>query len=91
MSDEQMSLIARVALAMVRFYQRYISPRTPPSCRFTPTCSEYTAQAITRYGARGIWMGIGRIFRCNPWTPGGYDSVPDDKSKDEPKDSSESG
>lgn len=71
------SRAARWALAAVRFYQRHLSPRKPPVCRFTPTCSEYTAQAIAHYGAvRGIWLGIRRLLRCHPWTPGGYDPVP---------------
>ena len=73
----QPSWFARLALGAVRCYQRCLSPLTPPSCRYTPTCSEYTAQAIMRYGAlRGVWMGLKRIVRCNPWTPGGYDPVP---------------
>ncbi len=62
---------------MVRFYQRFISPGLPPSCRFYPTCSEYTLQAITKYGAlKGAWLGIKRIGRCHPFHPGGYDPVP---------------
>ncbi len=72
------SWAARGALFLVRLYQRYISPNFPPSCRYTPSCSEYTAQAIMRFGAlRGIWLGTKRIVRCNPWRPGGYDPVPD--------------
>lgn len=67
----------RAFLAVIRFYQRFISPALPPSCRFTPTCSQYTYEAIDRYGlAKGGWLGIKRIVRCNPFNPGGYDPVP---------------
>ncbi len=68
---------ARAIVGMVRFYQRVISPYLPPSCRFTPTCSEYTAQAVTKYGvAKGLYLGVRRIMRCHPFNPGGYDPVP---------------
>lgn len=67
----------RLILALIRFYQRYVSPGLPPSCRFYPTCSHYTYQAIERYGVvKGGWLGIKRILRCQPWNPGGYDPVP---------------
>ncbi len=67
----------RLVLALIRFYQRYISPGLPPSCRFYPTCSQYTYQAVERYGVvKGGWLGIKRIVRCQPWNPGGYDPVP---------------
>ncbi len=66
-----------IALWLLRFYQIAISPRLPPACRFTPTCSEYTYEAIQRYGfLRGGWLGIKRVTRCNPFNPGGYDPVP---------------
>jgi len=69
--------VKKVVLALIHFYQRFISPSLPPSCRYTPTCSHYTYEAIERYGlVRGGWMGIKRILRCNPWHPGGYDPVP---------------
>lgn len=67
----------RLVLALIRFYQRYISPGLPPSCRFYPTCSRYTYEAVERYGVvKGGWLGIKRILRCQPWNPGGYDPVP---------------
>lgn len=70
------------ALKLIRFYQRFISPIFPPSCRFYPTCSHYTYEAIERYGfLRGGWLGIKRIARCQPFHPGGYDPVPDLEEK----------
>ncbi|MFO7322257.1 MAG: membrane protein insertion efficiency factor YidD [Chloroflexota bacterium] len=66
-----------LALALIRFYKRFISPLLPPSCRFEPTCSVYTYQAIEKYGViKGGWLGIKRISRCHPLNPGGYDPVP---------------
>ena len=66
-----------IALGLIRFYQRFISPALLPSCRFTPSCSHYTYEAIERYGViRGGWLGLKRISRCHPWNPGGYDPVP---------------
>ncbi|HEU5087583.1 MAG TPA: membrane protein insertion efficiency factor YidD [Roseiflexaceae bacterium] len=64
-------------LHIIRFYQRFISPLTPPSCIYTPTCSNYTFQAIEKYGAlKGVYLGVRRILRCHPWAQGGYDPVP---------------
>ncbi len=71
------STVKAIVLALIRFYQRFISPALPPSCRYTPTCSHYTYEAIQRYGVvRGGWMGFKRVLRCNPWHQGGYDPVP---------------
>ena len=71
------SLPARAGLALVRFYQQAISPMFPPSCRYQPSCSEYTKIAIQKYGlARGSWMGLKRVLRCHPFHPGGHDPVP---------------
>ncbi|OQA39747.1 MAG: putative membrane protein insertion efficiency factor [Chloroflexi bacterium ADurb.Bin325] len=70
-------MVKSLFLMLIRFYRRWISPALPPSCRFYPSCSEYTYQAIEKYGAlHGGWLGVRRIVRCNPWNPGGYDPVP---------------
>lgn len=64
-------------LSLIRFYQQGISPLFPPSCIYTPTCSQYTYEAISTYGAlKGSWMGLRRILRCHPFAKGGYDPVP---------------
>ena len=64
-------------LAVIRGYQYAISPLLGQNCRYLPTCSEYTAEAVTKYGAiRGGWLGVKRVCRCHPWHPGGYDPVP---------------
>jgi putative membrane protein insertion efficiency factor len=69
--------VRRLILAVLRFYQRIISPALPPSCRFAPTCSHYTYEAIDRFGVlKGGWLGVKRLVRCNPFNPGGYDPVP---------------
>jgi len=61
----------------IRGYQRFISPALPPSCRFTPSCSAYAVEAITRHGAlRGSWLAARRLVRCHPFHPGGVDPVP---------------
>ena len=64
-------------LLPIRFYQVAISPYTPPSCRVTPTCSEYARQALLKHGpVKGLWLATWRILRCNPWGGSGYDPVP---------------
>ena len=61
----------------IRFYQRYISPLKPPTCRFTPTCSTYAIEAIRKHGPfQGFALAVWRILRCNPWGGSGYDPVP---------------
>lgn len=66
-----------VFLAMIRFYRAAISPFSPPSCRFTPTCSAYAQEAIERYGAgKGGWLALRRVLRCHPFGGKGYDPVP---------------
>lgn len=70
-------MLRRVMLGSIRFYRSAISPFTPPSCRFQPTCSAYALQAIEKYGAaRGGWLALRRLLRCHPFCKGGYDPVP---------------
>jgi uncharacterized protein len=67
----------RLLVALVRGYQLTISPLLPPSCRFTPSCSQYALEAITRHGAaKGTWLAARRLVRCHPFHPGGFDPVP---------------
>ena len=63
-------------ILIVRIYQIFISPLTPATCRFYPTCSTYFIQALEKYGLiKGTYLGIKRILRCHPWNPGGYDPL----------------
>lgn len=70
-------LLTRPLVALVRFYQRFISPLTPPTCRYSPTCSQYTVEALQKHGLlKGGWLALKRIASCNPWGGSGYDPVP---------------
>ncbi len=70
-------VLVSLLLLPIWFYQKAISPYTPPSCRFTPTCSEYARQALLKHGPiKGLWLAVRRILRCHPWGGSGYDPVP---------------
>lgn len=70
--------VKRFLLSMIKGYQTYISPQRPGCCRYTPTCSQYTMEALEKHGIwRGILLGAWRILRCNPFSKGGYDPVPE--------------
>ena len=72
-----LNFLGKLVLLPVHFYRHFISPLTPPSCRYTPTCSQYMVEAVTKYGPfKGTWMGIKRLLRCHPWGGSGYDPVP---------------
>ncbi|MSR02573.1 MAG: membrane protein insertion efficiency factor YidD [Gemmatimonadetes bacterium] len=67
----------RGGAALIRGYQRFVSPAFPPRCRFSPSCSQYTLEAVERYGlVLGIWYGLKRLAKCHPFHPGGYDPLP---------------
>ncbi|NND32050.1 MAG: membrane protein insertion efficiency factor YidD [Saprospiraceae bacterium] len=69
--------LRKIFVLPIRFYQYAISPLLGPTCRFEPSCSHYTIQAIEEWGIlRGSWLGLKRIFRCHPWGGHGYDPVP---------------
>ena len=72
-----MKLLALPFILLIQFYRKAISPWTPPSCRFTPTCSQYGLEAFKRYGLfKGFWLTVKRLARCHPWGGSGYDPVP---------------
>jgi hypothetical protein len=70
-------LIAKFFILLIRFYQLSLSPLFAPSCRYTPSCSQYGIEAITKYGPfKGGWLTLKRILSCNPWGGHGHDPVP---------------
>ena len=74
---EQLRVVTVVMQAALRSYQLFVSPVLPPSCRFTPTCSQYAIEALHKYGAiKGGWLALKRLLRCHPWGGHGYDPVP---------------
>jgi putative membrane protein insertion efficiency factor len=77
------SPISWLIIGLIRIYQLIISPLIGPRCRFTPTCSQYTIEAIKLYGVvKGCWLGSKRLLKCHPLNDGGYDPVPPRKTKD---------
>lgn len=78
-------MVAKLLIALVRFYRVAISPWTPPACRYTPSCSAYAVEALERHGAaRGFWLALRRVGRCHPWGGQGYDPVPSQASPTTP-------
>ncbi len=74
---EALRLLGWLLILPIRFYQRFISPLTPATCRFTPSCSHYAVEAIRKHGPfKGLVLALWRILRCNPWGGSGYDPVP---------------
>lgn len=73
----------KILIALIRFYQKAISPYTRQKCKYFPTCSQYGVEAIERFGAlKGSALTVWRILRCNPFSKGGYDPVPEKKGSD---------
>ena len=71
--------VKHILIALVKFYRKYLSPLTPPTCRYVPTCSQYALEALEKYGAlKGGWLAVKRICRCHPFHKGHdfYDPVP---------------
>ena len=77
-----MVMVAKLLIMLIRFYQRFLTPLKPPTCRFYPTCSHYGIEAVTRFGAiKGGWLTVKRILKCHPFHPGGFDPVPEKPQK----------
>ncbi|MFB7139096.1 membrane protein insertion efficiency factor YidD [Gottfriedia sp. NPDC056225] len=77
----------KILIGIIRFYQKWISPATPPSCRFYPTCSHYGLEALQTHGAlKGSYLTTKRILKCHPFHPGGFDPVPKKKNNEIKKD-----
>ena len=71
------NVFTALLVAPIRFYQHFVSPYTPPSCRFVPTCSQYALEALRKHGpVKGLYLAVRRILRCHPWGGSGYDPVP---------------
>ncbi len=69
-------MLRLIAIYLIKFYRKFISPLTPPSCRFYPTCSAYALEAVKKYGFfKGGFMSVKRVLRCHPFSKGGYDPV----------------
>nr|WP_313964550.1 membrane protein insertion efficiency factor YidD [uncultured Peptostreptococcus sp.] len=69
-------MLAKTCIGLVRFYQVFISPLKGPTCRFYPTCSQYSIQAFKKYGfLKGLWLTLRRVSKCHPFHPGGYDPL----------------
>lgn len=72
----------QLLLGLIKFYRKFISPMTPPACRFHPTCSQYGLEAIETHGAmKGAYLTVKRILKCHPFHPGGFDPVPPKKGE----------
>lgn len=70
-------LLTLLLVIPIKFYQYCISPLFPPTCRYTPTCSQYALEAIRKHGPfKGLWLTVKRLLRCHPWGGSGYDPVP---------------
>lgn len=77
------NVLTWILLLPVYFYRSVISPLTPPSCRYSPTCSQYTIEALRKYGPfKGAYLSVKRIISCNPWGGSGYDPVPEPKPRE---------
>ncbi len=76
------NILTWILLLPVHFYRSFISPLLPPSCRYTPTCSQYAIEALQKHGPfKGFYLSVKRILSCNPWGGSGYDPVPELKKK----------
>ncbi|MER2090124.1 membrane protein insertion efficiency factor YidD [Sporosarcina sp. JAI121] len=72
----------RIIIGIIKLYQKVISPLTPPSCRFYPTCSHYGIEAVEKHGVlKGLWLAVRRISKCHPFHEGGFDPVPEKESQ----------